>query len=140
MICRSAVATMFLAPQDVLFHPQQIAQKMHFVESGKLHYELQDVHHVHPRECFGEATLWTQWLYLGFMRAMIPCVLVSVRALEFFEAVKQHPETFMFVKHYAIDYVHNLNDTKEQDLTDLGKESINIEAFQSLKATRQSSD
>jgi len=122
-VCRSAVATAFLAPRDVLFHPHQVAQRLYFVEGGHLRYVYKETEHVGAPEWFSEAVLWTQWLYLGHMQAVVPCVLVAVRAEQFMEVIKMHPEAFLIVRNYAKTYVEKLNDTCEWELTDLSRES-----------------
>jgi len=122
-ICRNALTTMFLAPRDVLFYCRQVAHRMYFVESGLLRYAREeDTTQVPAPEWFSEPVLWTRWLFVGHMQALVPCELVALGAAQFQDAITMHPATFRMVKRYAQKFTERLNGTPETDLSDLDRE------------------
>lgn len=138
-LCRRSLTTMYLAPRDLLFHPCQVAHRMYFVEGGQLRYSRTQYAmtsvEVGPPEWFGEAVLWTRWLYYGHMQALGPCELVALGSEQFQDCIKMHPETLRVLKRYARRFVEKLNATYEADLTDLSS-SRNTQPF--VRADRQS--
>jgi len=119
-VCRSTLATIFLAPRDVIFREHQIAARMYFIEGGHLEYSRRgEEEEVVSPTWFSESVLWTPWLFVGRMEALTPCELVCVVAENFRDVMSMYPDTFRLVKRYAGSYVARLNATKESELTDL---------------------
>mmetsp|Transcript_28758 Transcript_28758/g.52549 ORF Transcript_28758/g.52549 Transcript_28758/m.52549 type:complete len:315 (-) Transcript_28758:232-1176(-) len=119
-VCHSATSFMMVSSGDVIFsagesppHP-----KMYFVVHGSLTYypfdgvssgfqELRGGHWV------AEATLWTEWIHHGLLKAATECRLCVLDAKRFQNIVIQFEHSDFNPKSYATDFIHSLNDAEE---------------------------
>jgi len=89
----------FLMPEDTLFWPGQLAEKMHYVIKGHMRY-LQEVvwnrsgeklkSNVSEGTWLCEAALWTHWLHVGRMEAITAAELLTLdveKVISCFEGV-----------------------------------------------------
>jgi len=124
---------------DLLFMAGHEGDRMSFLTSGAMEYTLGIQHDDalgddsprhktlpnSPREqvwegCWvAEACLWSNWRYMGDLQAMTECQVIEVNSVNFGESVQMHAPTWAAVRKYAARFVMHLNETDDEDLTDL---------------------
>lgn len=122
-ICHNAATQQTSTSGDVLAHPGEVAEAMHFVVRGSLGY----THMQHLREDFQEdlflrlrertwvceMTLWlARWLYRGEIVATGACETVALDATKFREITAAHPRLLAYASRYAQKYLAKLMDTE----------------------------
>eukprot|EP00930_Biecheleria_cincta_P045335 TRINITY_DN31256_c0_g1_i1.p1 TRINITY_DN31256_c0_g1~~TRINITY_DN31256_c0_g1_i1.p1 ORF type:complete len:796 (-),score=98.06 TRINITY_DN31256_c0_g1_i1:99-2486(-) len=122
-IAKDAVSRIQLAREDTLFLPDQRAQAMYFVKSGRVLYtkvlkgeqtsELVDA----DEDWIAEGILWTpNWVHVGEARAYTEVELVKVSPKPFEEILRLVRPVANLVSHYARNFLEWL---ETQELSDV---------------------
>jgi len=82
---------------------------------------------VKKRTWFCEVALWIHWQHRGWMDAMTPCEVMTVRSDAFLDVLKGHPELFSIASKYGEEIRHAV-EMKEPDVLDDLKMPIAHEA------------
>merc|ERR1740117_1073192 len=99
---------------------------MAFVRSGELDYSLNSDGANFPptpvvfEDWVAEPALWSiNWWHRGEMTSKEPTMLVAMDPAIFIDIMRAHPRQWIFAKAYAETYIAFLNQTREEDLTDV---------------------
>eukprot|EP00929_Paragymnodinium_shiwhaense_P042549 TRINITY_DN22001_c0_g1_i1.p1 TRINITY_DN22001_c0_g1~~TRINITY_DN22001_c0_g1_i1.p1 ORF type:complete len:986 (+),score=198.89 TRINITY_DN22001_c0_g1_i1:49-3006(+) len=126
-VCHRAMAVKPLSAGDVLFTQGEIPQEptMMFVLKGLLEYNkaTEEEHEppavVKKSQWAAEGTLWTHWMHLGSMRALAESRLLTLKAEQFQDLVRQFWTPEVNPKAYAREFVDALNMMPPTDRSDL---------------------
>jgi len=143
MICSMALSKAYLASNDVIMHPAQVCSSTYFVDTGFLAYSRHDDEkiEVSGKTWFCEAGLWTHWMTCGAMIATSPCEMATINCEQFGEALCLRFDAFPKARRYAVDYVTMLNNTDQEELTDLCTPLTNFATLETVQeATRSLAD
>lgn len=140
-VCHSATSFMMVSCGDVIFsagesppHP-----KMYFVVHGSLTYHPFDgftssMHELTNGDWVAEATLWTEWIHHGLLKAKTECRLCVLEAKKFQNIVIQFEHSDFNPKSYASEFIRNLNEG--EDVNDLPANVYDIQREKSFTGTK----
>jgi len=120
-ICHAAMTTSAFSKEDVIFHFGESATRMFIVRSGSMKYAwgAASSEQLGEGRCISEAPLWTHWSHRGVLTAREDTIVFCVVA-ELFQAIVSRFEIAVFDPgDYAIRFVSSMNNTPNEELTDL---------------------
>jgi len=123
-VCREGVSTQWLSRGDVIFSQGQIPEKpkMLFACEASLEYEMDGKkEELTKGQWASEATLWTNWMHRGTLRAISESTVLQLEADTFADIVSQFWTPQVNPKKYAREFVARLNDMDPSSLSDLTK-------------------
>eukprot|EP00929_Paragymnodinium_shiwhaense_P078149 TRINITY_DN4045_c0_g1_i3.p1 TRINITY_DN4045_c0_g1~~TRINITY_DN4045_c0_g1_i3.p1 ORF type:complete len:1133 (+),score=295.61 TRINITY_DN4045_c0_g1_i3:119-3517(+) len=119
-ICNKACQRTAVGRHETLFQAAEEANCVSFVCDGTMRYaitipargETEAMHvsaDVVAGMWVGEATMWTQWFYLGELTAVTACEVVAVDVLEFHASIPFKGDLQREVLQYAKSFITSLN-------------------------------
>lgn len=122
-ICTKALKELSLTRGSYLFFPGDCAHSMHFLLSGSLKcfsrsaspqpghgFRRARAHYVQAGACFGEACLWTEWVYFNSARARSESEFIFVNTDAFQTVVVQNMVAMRLLVPYCKRFVEGLNE------------------------------
>lgn len=126
-ICHTALSPVLVSRGDILFSMLEVSMSpaMLFVVSGEITYVRGSdlaVQQVIKGEWLAEASLWTAWTHCGTARGRDEAQVLALDASRFGELVSAVPGGNG--KAYAQRFVEQLNQMADEDLSDVGRPSV----------------
>jgi len=121
-VCTYCLTDVWLDMNEFLFSPGDQATSMYFVREGFLSYTVflgnpngdaaDDVESQILKEdmWFGEAVLWTPWVFQGSMAASTVSVLMAVNSKNFRENMMQHRVEMAMLRRYGRAFIQGMNE------------------------------
>lgn len=134
-VCHQALSRLDLSKGDILFTDDEpcVQPSMYFVLSGKmsfLHGLASTARGVNVGHWACEATLWTDWVHCGDMRAIDDSTtLLVLDAVVFQFVVASSENQWIPCFKYASRFVNHLNSADETKLTDLCDADMDLESW-----------
>lgn len=128
-LSQKALQQVGVAQHEVLCKMQERAYEMYFVAQGVLHYYEGDPNRkrrtsaVKQDDWVAEPALWTEWYFVGEVKAATEGSVIRVNADQFHQVVICDPPVWRLVAAYAANYVKWLNE-QEGDCTDLSHQGV----------------
>jgi len=126
-LCHTAISTMRLGRDDVLFHQSEVPStpSLVFVCHGELSYKQYGAkcRTVGPGGWLCEHLLWTNLAYQGTLVALSRCRLLMVDAVKFHEIASCKQWESVDLKHYAHEFI-NCVVKSEANASDIGDRSL----------------
>lgn len=130
-VCNTAILRVPLSKGDVLFTAGELptVPRMYFLAGGKMKYTNLEGKSttVVPGKWACEATLWTEWMHCGMMRAKMECMLVALSADDFRKIVITSDLELCYPHYYGKSFIKHLNSLGEHQLTDLEDPDMDID-------------
>jgi len=129
-LCHTALSTMRLSTDDVLFNTGEIAKVMHFVISGKFEYKRPGrmADEVFPGDWICEMVLWRPWEYIGRAQAGTESSAMALDVSIFHQIIIDHKSQNRFAEedscNYALQATKILSEKDAKDLTDLDDSDV----------------
>merc|ERR1712137_841953 len=125
-LCYTAIKTVRLSFDDVLFNYGDVASSMYFIACGHFSHvqgegeQNQPAENVSAGQWVSEMVLWTPWEHRGQMCSLADSTLIALDAMAFHDIVLQSKGGQMEASTYAFEAVYHLNACKDiKDLSDI---------------------
>jgi len=113
-VCHSATALELVSASDILFHAGERPDnpRMYIVVDGRFEYVPLDgeISYVKAGQWIAEASLWTEWVHAGILKACEDCRIIQIDARKFRSIVCQFSHSDFDPCEYAQKFIINMND------------------------------
>jgi len=139
-VCSSCLSEVVLELNETLFSPGDQAHCMYFVSEGRLTHHVLIANPNYPvhlaggkveteilteSKWFGEAVLWTPWIWQGNMNSSTPSLLCAVSSKSFRDVLVTQRGMYAILKNYAREFILRMNE-RSGFLTDTDEDDLNL--------------